>query len=171
MTVMLQKNTERTKRLIKIIIKTIEHSKGTKKMKEQEMYDGFSKEKHREYEKQIIERFGALGKAHIAESKKNVKSWTKEQWDRSKTEFDEICNELTVLLEKKFKADSKEVQTVICRHFQWLNKFWTPTKQSYLAHAQYILDSDLRKAYEFYSPELPEFTSEAIRYFADFELM
>src|SRR3990170_4535706 len=49
----LQKNLERTKKLIKTIDKTIEHLKGTKKMKEQEMYYGFSKEKQAEYEKQI----------------------------------------------------------------------------------------------------------------------
>jgi len=41
-------------------------------MKEQEMFSGFSKEQQSEYEKQIIERFGKQGKAHIEESKQNV---------------------------------------------------------------------------------------------------
>ena len=54
----LKKNVERTKKLIKTIDKTIEHLKGIKKMKDDEIYYGFSKEKQAEYEKQIIERFG-----------------------------------------------------------------------------------------------------------------
>ena len=60
-------------KLIKTIDKTIEHLKGVNKMKEKEMFSGFSKEKQAEYEKEIIERFGEQGKAHIEESKQNAK--------------------------------------------------------------------------------------------------
>lgn len=52
----LQTNIERTKQLIKTIEKTINHLSGEKKMKDPEIYHGFSKEKQEEYEKQIIER-------------------------------------------------------------------------------------------------------------------
>ncbi len=73
----LKKNLEQTRKLIKTIDKTIEHLKGTKKMKEKEMFSGFSKEQQAEYERQIIERFGDQGKAHIEESKQNAKKWSK----------------------------------------------------------------------------------------------
>lgn len=166
----LQKNVERTKELIKTIDKTIEHLKGTKKMKDQEMYYGFSKEKQAEYEKQIIERCGEQGKVHTEECRRNVKNWSKADWDKSKNEFDSICKELTALLQKKCESDSKEVLSVIRCHYQWLKRFWTPTKESYAGHGQFIVDSELSKAYEAYHPQLPRFISKAIQSFAMKEL-
>src|SRR4029079_14731905 len=63
----LTKNLEQTKKLIKTIDKTIEHLKGAKKMKEKEMFSGFSKELQAAYEGQIIKRFGEQGKTAIEE--------------------------------------------------------------------------------------------------------
>lgn len=166
----LQKNAEKTKQLIKTIDKTIEHLKGTKKMKEREMFSGFSKEKQAEYEKQIIERFGEEARAHIEESKKNASHWSKATEQKFREEFDDICKELTRLLTQKFKVDSKEVQSTIRRHYQWLKQCWTPTRESYAGHGQFIADSDLRKAYEAYHPQLPKFMAEAIQIFANKEL-
>lgn len=162
----LQKNVEKTKKLIKTIDKTIEHIKGTKKMKEKEMFSGFNKELQAEYEKQIIKRFGEQGKAHIEESKKNIQKWSKAEEESFKKEGIEICEKLTNLLEKSFDANAKEVQEVIHRHYLLISKCWTPTKESYAAHGQFIVDSDLRKAYEAYHSKLPEFISEAIQVFA-----
>lgn len=166
----LKKSLERTKKLIKTIDKTIEHLKGNKKMKENELYYGFTKEKQADYEKQIIKRFGEEGKAYIEESKQNVKNWSKADWDDSKEEFDIICKELTNLLENNIEADSKEVQSVIRRHYNWLKQYWTPTRESYTGYGQFIEQSELRKAYEEYHSELPRFIVEAIQVFADNEL-
>ena len=102
-----KKNLEQTRKLIKTIDKTIEHLKGTKKMKEKEMFSGFSKEQQAEYEKQIIERFGDQGKAHIEECKQNAKKWSKADEEKFKNEFDEICKELTHLLEQKLQSQHK----------------------------------------------------------------
>lgn len=162
----LQKKLERTRKLIKTIDTTIEHLKGTKKMKERDIFAGFSKEQQAKYERQIIERFGEQGKAHIEESKQNAKKWSKADEENFKQEFITICNELTRLLEKDFKVSTKEVQSVIHRHYLWLSKCWTPTKESYAGHGQFIVESDLRKAYEVYHPRLPEFIGEAIQVFA-----
>lgn len=166
----LHKNIEKTRKLIKTIDKTIEHLKGTKKMKEKEMFSGFSKEQQAEYERQIIERFGEQGKARIKESKENAKKWSKTDEENFKKEFEEICKELTRLLKQNFKADAAEVQKVTRRHYLWLKNFWTPTKESYAGHGQFIADSDLRKPYESYHLQLPEFIAEAIQVFANREL-
>lgn len=162
----LKKNVLRTKKLIKTIDKTIEHLKGIKKMKEKEMFAGFSKEKQAEYEKQIIEQFGEAGRAHIEESKKNVSHWSKEDEEKFKQEFVAICQELVRLMAKKHASDAKEVQEVIRRHYNWVKKCWTPTKESYATHGQFIAASDLRKAYEVYHKELPDFIAKAIQVFA-----
>ena len=55
----LHKNVKRTKELIQTIDKTIEHLKGTRKMKEEEFYDGFiTKEKQAEYVTYLKNRLG-----------------------------------------------------------------------------------------------------------------
>lgn len=166
----LQKSVERTKRLIKTIDKTIKHLKGTKKMQDEEMYYGFSKEEQAEYEKQIIERFGQQGKSHIEESRSKIKNWSKADWDASSKEFDSICKELTALLLKKYESHSKEVLIVIARHYKLLQRFWKPTRETYAGHGQFIEESELSKAYEAYHPQLPRFISEAIQAFAKKEL-
>ncbi len=166
----LQKNLERTQMLIKTIDKTIQHLKGSRPMKEHEMYHGFDKEKQKEYENQLIDRFGDKVKKQLAESEQNVKNWTKADWDKSGQEFDEICKKLTALIEKHSSADSKEVQGVIHQHHQWLKKFWTPTKESYFGHAQLIIETDLKRSYEAHHPQLAQFIAKAIQIFAEHEL-
>lgn len=160
----LKMNLEQTQKLIKTIDKTIEHLKGKKKMKEIEMFSGFSKKQQAEYERQIIERLGEQGKAHIEESKQ--KKWSKAEEEKFKKDFIEICKELTKLLDKECIPYSKEVQNAIQKHYMWLKNFWTPTKETYTAHGELILDTDLRKAYEVYHARLPEFLVEGIRVFA-----
>lgn len=162
----LKKEAERMHSLIETIEKTIKHLKGEKSMKEQEMYFGFSKEKQAEYEKEIIQRFGKQGKIHIEESRQNVKNWKRSNWDASKDEFSSICNELTTMLKKHCREDSKEVQEIIHRHYEWLKQFWTPNKESYAGHADFIVQSDLRKAYEEHHKKLPEFIANAIKVYA-----
>lgn len=166
----LEKDLARTRKLIKTIDKTIEHLKGTKKMKDQEMYWGFSKEKQAEHEKYLIDRFGEGMKEGIAESHRKIKNWRKAEWEKSGKEFDAICKELVALMEKRFAAGSSEAQSMVRRHFQWLKKFWTPNRESYSGHSQLIVDSDLRKAYDAYHPRLAEFLADGIKGFAERKL-
>lgn len=167
----LKKNLDKTKKLIKTIDKTIKHLKGDKKMNEKEIFSGFSKEQQAEYERQIIERFGEESQSHIEESKQNAKKWSKTDMENFKKEFIEICKELTCLLDQNGQPGDQEVQDIVRKHYLWLQNFWTPTKESYGGHGGFIVDSELRKAYEIYHTQLPEFISDAIKIFAKKELV
>ena len=167
----LQQEWEKIGQLLKTIDKTISHLKGEKKMKENEIFSGFNKKQQAEYERQIINHFGDQGKVHIEECMQNAKKWSKEDEEKFKREFANICEELTLLLEQNLKASAEKVQKAIRKHYFWLKNCWTPTKESYADHGQFIVDSDLRKAYEAYHPRLPEFIAEAIQIFANKELV
>ena len=167
----LEKDLAKTRQLIKTIDNTIEHLKGTKKMKEKDMYSGFSKEKQAEYEKQLIDRFGDKVKLSFEECRQNVKDWTKSDWEKSKEECTEICKDLTKLIENHAEANSKEAQSLIRRHFNWLKQFWTPTKETYPQHGQLIVETELRKAYEAYHKKLPEYIADGISVFSENELI
>ena len=139
-------------------------------MKSQEMFAGFSPEQQAKHEQYLIDRFGEGMKEGIEESKRKVKNWTKANWEKSGAAFVEICKDLAALMGRQLPADSREAQEVIRRHYQWLKQFWTPNRESYAGHSLMIVDSDLRKAYEAYHPQLPEFTAAAIKVFAEKEL-
>jgi DNA-binding transcriptional MerR regulator len=167
----LQKNLERIKQLIETIDQTINHLKGTTKMKDpRELYYGFSKEQQKQYETQLIERFGVAAKVHIDESHQNVKNWSQADWVRSKKEFTEVCQALSGAIANNLSPDSKEVQAITKNHYLWLKRFWTPVRDSYAGYGQFIADSNLRLSYEVYHPQLPEFIAKAIQVFAKNEL-
>jgi DNA-binding transcriptional MerR regulator len=166
----LKKNLARTRELILTIDKTIEHLKGIKKMKSEEMFGGFDPKEQARHEQYLIDRFGDCMKESIAQSKKRVKKWTKADWEKSGAVFNEICKDFVRLMGHQLSPDSSEAQAVTRRHFEWMKQFWTPTRASYSGHSQLILDSELRKAYETHHPQLPEFTATAIKVFAEKEL-
>jgi hypothetical protein len=145
-------------------------TKGTKKMKDQEMYLGFGKEEQAKHEKYLIDRYGDEMKEGIAESKRKVKDWKKADWEKSGKEFENICQDLVKLMDDQLETSSPEVQSIIRRHYQWLKKFWTPNKESYAGHALLIVESDLRKAYEAYHPQLAGYLAEGIKVFAERDL-
>jgi DNA-binding transcriptional MerR regulator len=166
----LRKNLAHTRKLIQTIDKTIERLKGTKKVKDQELFVGFDPQEQARHEQYLIDRFGAGMKACIARSKERVKDWTKADWERSGGEFSRICHDLVSCIQRELSAESREAQAVIRRHYEWLKQFWTPNRESYAGHAMLIADSELRKAYENHDPRLPEFTAAAIKVFAENEL-
>jgi MerR family transcriptional regulator, thiopeptide resistance regulator len=166
----LRKELVRKRTLLKTIDKTIEHLKGKRKMKSQEIFTGFNPEVQAKHEEYLVNRYGEKIKEGIAESKARIKNWTKADWEKSSTAFNEICRDLVFALERNLPADSLDVQNLVRRHFQWLRQFWTPNRESYTGHSQMIVDSDLRKAYEAHHPQLPEYISAGIKLFAKREL-
>jgi len=166
----LRKNLATTRRLIQTIDKTIEHLKGKKKMKDQELFVGFDPKQQAKHEQYLIDRYGEGMKEGIAQSKQKVKNWTKANWEKSGAAFNEICKDLVALMGRQLPGDSREVQEVIRRHYEWLKQFWTPTRESYAGHSHLIVDSDLRKAYEAHDPRLPEFAAAAMKVFSEREL-
>jgi DNA-binding transcriptional MerR regulator len=163
----LRKNLARTQTLIRTIDKTIEHLKGKKKMKSQEMFVGFDPEQQARHEQYLINRFGEKMKERIAQSKIKVKDWKAADWQNAGLAFNQICADLVSAKKRNLPADSPEVQTIIRRHHGWLKQFWTPTRASYVGHSQLIVDSELRQAYEAHDPLLPEFLALAIQTFAE----
>lgn len=169
----LQKNVERTKKLIKTIDKTIEHLTGSKKMKDHEIYLGFSKEKQSEYQKYLINRFGDDVKNSMEETIANFKNFDKEEFEKSKTEWDEICMDLVKQWKSHAMASSAQVQAIIQRHYKWLKKYWTPDRDSYPKLGEQYMGFEWKEAFESYDsehPKLAQFLAEGMKIFAEGKL-
>jgi len=167
----LEKQAVRMKKLIKTIDQTIEYLRGTTTMNEQEMFSGFSKEKQACYEKQLIETFGDKVQKTMAECRKNVQKWTRQDWERSHQKHEAICKMLAGLMQKNQKADSFETQEVIRQHYHWLKKFWTPTKETYAGLGCLYQEPEFRrKNYDRYHPVLADYLAKGMQVFAENEL-
>jgi MerR family transcriptional regulator, thiopeptide resistance regulator len=168
--ILLQK-TERTQMLIQTIDKTIARLKGVTKMSDHEMYAGFDSAKQKEYEEYLVKRYGNSAQALIAQSKENIKNWKKDDWAKLKKESEDINRELVSAINRKYKADTSGVQSIIQRHYQMIKQFYTPTKEVYISLGQlYIEHPDFRKLYDSIHPSLGEFLAEAMKIFAERKL-
>ncbi|MBA3537851.1 MAG: MerR family transcriptional regulator [Tatlockia sp.] len=163
----LQEKIFRMKELLKTIDKTIDHLEGQQPITEEEMYHGFSKEKQAEYEQYLIEKLGSQ-RCALAQSKMNIKNWTRTDWKKHKATFDEIHKALTQAILKGHRVDSDEVQKLIDKHYRHIKLFWTPTRESYIGLGQsYTEHPDFRKMYASYHPELAHFLADAMKLYAE----
>jgi DNA-binding transcriptional MerR regulator len=170
----LEKNLDHSKTLIKTIDRTISHLRGKSQMRNEELFIGFDPEKQEEYKTYLINRLGEKTKDSIAFSENKMKDWKKEDWDKFHKEWDAICKELVILLEKNMKSDSPEVQKIIQRHYSWLP--WTGatcTKETYIGLGQSYTEFEWKKSFAPYDskhPRLANFMAEAMRIFAEKKL-
>ncbi len=169
----LSKEWERTGRLIETIDKTIQHLQGKKKMKQEEMYEGFTtKEKQAEYVEYLKNRFGE-DHPSFAECEKNSKGWTKEDSEKARKEGDANFKELAKLKEKQFSPSSPEVQTIVLKIYNWVKQFWTPDKESFPALGQMYTELEWKKFFGKYDPHHPQlamFVAEGMKFFAETKL-
>ncbi len=164
----LKKRQERIGELLKTIDKTVKRIKGAKKMSDQEIYTGFSKEKQKEYEEYLVDRYGKGATDLIGESKQSTKGWKKENGEAAKKAVDSLHLEFTAALEKGLRADSSEVQEIVGRHFKWVQQFYEPTKEIYAGLGDlYVEHPDFRKMYDAYHLDLPDFLKRAMKIFAE----
>lgn len=168
----LQKNLNKTAQLIKTIDKTVDHIKGTKKMKHQMMYTGFNKEKHYEYQTYLKNLIGG-DHPSFEECNKNIESWTKAEWEKIQKAGDEINKELANCLKGGASPSSPEVQKVVRKHYAWMKQFWTPDRASYTALGQIYTGFEWKKAFAPYDsnhPRLAKYLAAAMKIFAEREL-
>lgn len=165
----LSREWDRIKRLIETVDKTIEHLNGKRKMKEEDMYDGFiTKEKQAEYIEYLKNR---LGEDHpsFAECEKNSKNAKKGDVEKAKQECDAAFKEFARLKEAQFSSSSPEVQAMVQRLYNWVKQFWTPDKESFPALGEMYTELEWKKffgKYDLHHPKLAKFVAEGMKCFA-----
>ncbi|CDZ77765.1 Multidrug transporter activation protein [Legionella massiliensis] len=166
----LKSNVERTEKLIQTIDKTISHLRGQYKMRTEEMFEGFDPIKQQEHEQYMLDT-GLLSQQQIDDSWQRVAHWKKADWEKFNDAGDKLHLALMEALQQGEKVDSAKVQKLIQQHFDWVNNFWTPTKESYLGLGQmYLEHPDFRAFYEHYHPDLAKYIAEAMKVFAALHL-
>ena len=163
----LDKNLERTQKLIKTIDKTISHLRGKEKMKNEELYYGFESEKQKLYEKELVTK-GIVSQDFMDECKAKTKYKSQKDHDNFIKEMKEINLALISAIDNKQKPSAAKVQEIIRRHHAWVG--WNPDKEKYIGLSQLYQTPEFKQFYDNLHPELLQFIVEAMQVFAEREL-
>ena len=157
----------RRKRLDALLVtidKTINKITKKKYMKDEELYDSFTKEEMEKLADEAKERWGNT--PEYKESEKKMRSMTKEQMDVIKKEGDDISRKAAALMGKD--VQSSEVQAVIAMHYKHLSNFYTPTPEMYRGLAEmYVGDTRFTEHFESYAKGLAQFMHDAMIVFVE----
>jgi DNA-binding transcriptional MerR regulator len=165
----LEQDLDRTQQMIMTIDKTISHLRGKEPMKDEEFYYGFDSEKQNEHEKYLVES-GILTQEFLDESNRKTKNWSNKQKSEFIQDIEIIMNALIVAIENHVLPSDNEVQSLMAKHYHWLERTWSPTKESYIGLAQLYETPEFRVFYDSRHPMLLEFMVEAMKIFAEREL-
>jgi DNA-binding transcriptional MerR regulator len=161
---LLQQKIARINRLIETVDKTILKMKGDLEMEDKEYYWGFSREQQAKYEQEIREKYGST---EIDESRRRMKSWSKEDFQRITGEMDQIFKSIRDNIARGY--DSPEVQQQIAGLHKWLNNFYDCNLEmlSGLGHL-YNEHPDFVKMYRTkYHEDMPGFLQKAIEFYCN----
>lgn len=158
---------ERLENLIKTIDKTINHLQGKKKMKDQEIFDGFTlglAKSAKKSESYFAAEALVLASIKNFTTEKRKQSYYKDITKKAHIIFKEIVD----CIENGCNPHSKEIQNIIKRHHALTEDFHDATKSVYKALAQlYLEHPTYRKQLDPFHPRLAGFLAQGMETFAD----
>lgn len=161
---------EKLGQLMKTIDKTINHLQGKKKMKDKEMFDGFTLgivKRAKESESYFV------AEALVLASLKGINVEKREQsyYDNITKRAHVIFKDLVECIESGNDPASDKVQRIIKKHHAFAEEHHNVSKNVYKALAQlYHEHPEYRKQLDPFHPELAEFMAKAMEVYADHQL-
>lgn len=151
-----------TQRLIRTVDATIIHLVGDAKMSDEKIFEGFSKEKQKEHERQATENWGDGAR----ESIQLWNSYSQEEQERILAEGGQIFKDIAALMPHGPK--SAVVQAELARWHQHLRYFYEPSFDILrgLGNA-YNEHLDFNATFTAIHPDLPAFLQEAMNHYVD----
>ena len=132
-------------------------------MSDADLFKGFDEAQQEEYEKEVVERWGAENPAY-KQSKQRWGSYSDERKGEILGEMQAITLGLVEYIEKD-PSDSA-VQELVARQHRWVNFFWDCGFEQFEALGQgYAADPKFSEMYQGYHPNLPDFFYKAIQHY------
>lgn len=160
---------KRYQKMITTIDKTISHLRGKITMKSEELYYGFDSEKQKEHEKYLVDQ-GIVTQEFMDECNKKIKNWNNKQKNDFIHEGEKIMATLIEYLDTQIAVENESVQEIMRQHYIWLEKSWSPTKESYLGLADLYRTEEFRKFFDTRHPELLDYIIRAMKVYANKKL-
>jgi MerR family transcriptional regulator, thiopeptide resistance regulator len=158
---------ERLTRLADAVGRAIDEQEGGDPVDPAELFDGFDPERQKQYEADLVDRYGPQAQEQIDESWRRVGRMSKEQAAAVQAELAERDAEYAALLDAGVAADDPRTQAVTARHYAWVDRFWTPSAEAFAGLGDLYVDHpDFRARYEAIRPGLAEFVRDAMAVYA-----
>lgn len=95
-------------------------------------------------------------------------NYTEQQTNQFTLEFSEITKSFAEAMNQGINPASPEVQELVKKHYDFVSKFWTPSKEAYKSLAMsYILPSPYKDTYEAVAIGLGKYHYDAIQIWAE----
>lgn len=133
----------------------------------EELFDGFDAEKQKEYEAELVERYGPQAQEKIDESWRRVGAMSKDDAARIQAELATRDQEYAALLDAGVDPADPRVQAVTAGHYRWVCEFWTPNAEAFAGLGDLYVDSpDFKARYDAVRPGLAEYVRDAMAVYA-----
>lgn len=157
---------QRSRQLIKTIDRTIAQLKGEKKMRDTDLYKGFSPEKQAEYEIWLVDQYGPAMRERIDASKDSLARMSEADRQELLVALKIIEADLADARRAGTSANEPSIEPLISRHREWVGVMWgrqcTPSAYEGLAKL-YASHPDFRDRYETIAPGFTDWLTSAMR--------
>ena len=158
---------DRLERLVRAVGRAIDEREGGTPVDPAELFDGFDAEKQKEYEAELVDRYGPGAQAHIDESWRRVGRMSKDDAARIQADLAARDQEYAALLDAGVAPDDPRTQAVTAEHHRWVSQFWTPGAEEFAGLGDLYVDHpDFRSRYDAVRPGLAEYVRDAMAAYA-----
>ncbi|MDX6212461.1 MAG: MerR family transcriptional regulator, thiopeptide resistance regulator, partial [Frankiales bacterium] len=131
-----------------------------------EMFEGFDV-RQRQWEADLVDRFGDGVRRHIETSHEATKGWTKQDYVSAQQEWEDFDTRAVTLLRQGLSPRDTPVQDLVAEHFVMVSRHWQPDAESYAGLGQLYVDHpDFKARYDAKDPGLAEFLRDAMASYA-----
>lgn len=161
----LEQKIRRLEKLVSTVDGTIKHLSGGEDMSKKQLFEAFSEEKQRYYERVARLEYGP---EYVDESIKRWKSYSQEKKQAILDEGNQVYQEMAAALEAGKSVDSEAVQAIVRRWHDHLTYFYVPTLEVLRGLGElYITSPDFKAVFQKFHSDLPEYFCEAIHHYVD----
>ena len=158
---------DRLTRLADAVGRAIQERKGGVPMDPAELFDGFDPGRQKEYEAELVQRYGPQVQDSIDESWRRIGRMTAEQAAQVQADLAARDQEYADLLDAGVAPDDPRVQAVTADHYRWVCQFWTPDADAFAGLGDLYVDHpDFRSRYDAVRPGLAEYVRDAMAAYA-----
>jgi DNA-binding transcriptional MerR regulator len=158
---------DRLDRLATTVARTIDMREGGTAMGPEELFEGFDADKQREYEAELVDRYGASVQEKIDESWRRVGRMSKDDTVRILADLAARDAEYAALLDAGVAPDDARTQAVTASHYAWVCQFWTPSAEAFAGLGDlYVESPDFHARYDAVRPGLAEYVRDAMAAYA-----
>lgn len=161
----LQEKIKRLEKLVSTVDSTIMYLAGEVAMNKKRLFEAFSDEKQKEYERSVRLQYGP---ETVNESIRRWNGYTKAEKEKIGEEGNQIYGDFLTAIEAGASAQSAEVQAIVQRWHSHIQYFYEPTLEILRGLGElYTSHPDFIATFQKIHPQLPDYLQAAIAVYID----